>query len=187
MTHAKSLRVIGQKLELTGIFLFQLEHDGQNYTVEKDLPSGMADWVMCYAQPLVFSNADLTRLNRLQAKERRGLSTTSHSELGTNLPHVLRALGDHLDRCSARSFRIVWTPEWIIVNYKRADGVTNRLRYTPATLSQTVADCTRLALRWKSNDITSDVQRTPPFSRSNSTYLGNLATSLTLSLLLRMF
>ena len=111
MTHAKSLRVIGQKLELTGIFRFQLEHDGQNYTVEKDFPSGMAEWVMCYAQPLVFSNADLTRLNRLQAKERRGLSTTSQSELGTNLSHVLRALGDHLDRCSARSFRIVWTPE----------------------------------------------------------------------------
>src|SRR5262249_29453140 len=157
----------GQKLELTEIFLFQVEHDGQNYMVEKDLPSGTAEWVLRYAQPLVFSNADLTRLNSLEAKGRRGLPTTSQSELSTNLPHVLRALGDHLDRCSARSFRIVWTPEWIIVNYKSADGVTNRLRYTPATLSQTVADCTRLALRWKSNDMSSDLQRTPPFSLSN--------------------
>jgi hypothetical protein len=187
MTHAKSLRVIGQKLELTGIFVFQLEYDGQNYTVERDLPSGMAEWVVRYAQPLVFSHADLTRLDRLEATKRRGLSMTSQSELGTNLSLVLRALGDHLDRCSARSFRILWTPEWIIVNYKRADGVTNRLRYTPATLNQTVADCTRLALRWESNDMTRDVQQIPPFSLANSTYLGSLATSLTLSLLLRMF
>lgn len=186
MTHAKSLRVIGQKLALTGIFLFQLEHDGQSYIVDKDLPSGMADWMLRYAQPLVFRNTDLTRLDSLEAKRRRGL-TTSESELTTNLSHVLRALGDHLDRCSASTFRILWTPEWIVVNYTRADGLTNRLRYTPATLSQTVADCTRLALRWKLNDRTSDVQGRPPFSLSTSTYLGNFAMSLTMSLLLRMF
>jgi hypothetical protein len=155
MTHAKSLRVIGQKLELARVSLFQIEHDGQSYAVQSDSMSRTAEWMLRYAtserevstdprpgtntpvefKPVIFSNTDLTRLDSREAKRRRGLST-SEAESPIKLSHLLRALGDHLDRASARTFCIFWMPDSVVVDYKRSGGLTDRLRFTPATLGQ---------------------------------------------------
>ena len=48
-THARSLRVIGQKLEVAKISQFQLEHDGEDYTITSDLMSRTAEWILRYA------------------------------------------------------------------------------------------------------------------------------------------
>jgi hypothetical protein len=49
MSHAKSLRVIGQKLDLAKISLFDLEHDGENYIVTSDSMARTAEWILRYA------------------------------------------------------------------------------------------------------------------------------------------
>src|SRR5215831_2066474 len=89
LTHARSLRVIGQKLEATKISQFQLEHDGETYTVTSDLMSRTAEWILRYAtttqdtvapdrrpashavvnlNPITFSQADLIRHDVWEAK-----------------------------------------------------------------------------------------------------------------------
>src|SRR5215469_532027 len=112
LTHARSLRVIGQKLEVTKISQFQLEHDGENYTVTSDLMSRTAEWILRYATTqdifapgrgptahtvlnlnrITFSQADLIRLDRLEAKRRRELLEVQPP---TRLSHLLRILGAH--------------------------------------------------------------------------------------------
>jgi hypothetical protein len=89
MTHARSLRVIGQKLEVTKLSHFQLEHAGENYTLASDLMSRTAEWMLRYATtqetvpsrraktntvlqlpPITFNEADLIRLDGWEAKRR---------------------------------------------------------------------------------------------------------------------
>jgi hypothetical protein len=154
MTHAKSLRVIGQTLEVARVFVFNLESDGRNYVIQSDSMSRTAEWILRYAasesdystvrqskasapvglKPVVFSNEDLARRNAREAKRRREL--TPRAEPSTKLSHLLRTLGDHLDRSSARTFHIFWTPESVVVDYRRSDGLTDRHRFTLARLSQ---------------------------------------------------
>jgi hypothetical protein len=49
MSHAKSLRVIGQALEVAKVFVFNLENDGRNYMVQSDSMSRTAEWMLRYA------------------------------------------------------------------------------------------------------------------------------------------
>jgi len=167
MTYAKSLRVIGQALELAKVFSFNLESDGRNYMVQSDSMSRTAEWILRYAtsesdfsvlagvrseantpvkpkpmeakpaglNPVSFSNADIARLEAREAKRRRDFSN-SQAEPSTKLSQLLRTLGDHLDRNSARTFHIFWMPDSVVVDYRRADGLTDRQRFTPEKLLQ---------------------------------------------------
>ena len=101
LTHARSLRVIGQKLEVTKISQFQLEHDGETYTVTSDLMSRTAEWILRYAttqdtvapdrrpvapavvnlNPITFSQADLIRHDIWEAKRRRELLRAEEKRL----------------------------------------------------------------------------------------------------------
>src|SRR5689334_15630221 len=120
MSHAKSLRVIGQKLDLAKIALFDLEHDGENYIVTGDSMARTAEWILRYAtsedsapfqrgatktllevRPIVFTKSDLTRLNQCELRRRRDFS---QSEPEIKLSHLLRTLGDHLDTDRAQHF-----------------------------------------------------------------------------------
>jgi hypothetical protein len=151
MLHAKSLRVIGQKLDLARISLFEVEHDGENYTITSDLMGRTAEWILRYAtsedfapfrrgttksplatKPVVFTEADLARLDKAEARRRRDFS---ESQPQIKLPHLLRTLGDHLDKNRARTFSISWTPNSVIVDYKQSGGLTDRLRFTPTKLA----------------------------------------------------
>jgi hypothetical protein len=149
MTFAKSLRVIGQSLEIAKVSVFQLENDGQKYVVQSDSMSRTAEWILRYAvresefstptrrppasatplaqKPVGFSNADIARLDTREAKRRREFSQTEPS---AKLSHLLRVLGDHLDKSSARTFHIFWMSEAAIVDFRRADGLTDRQRFT---------------------------------------------------------
>ena len=162
MNHAKSLRVIGQALEVAKVSMFNLESDGRSYMVQSDSMSRTGEWMLRYAvtesdfstlsgrrstadtalkpnyvelKPVVFNNADIARLDARETKRRRDISS-SQAELSTNLSQLLRTLGDHLDRSSARTFHIFWMPDSIVVDYRRADGLTDRQRFTPEKLLQ---------------------------------------------------
>ena len=162
MKHAKSLRVIGQALEVAKVFVFNLESDGRNYMVQSDSMSRTGEWMLRYAatesefsalsgrrsavdtavksnsvelKPVAFNNADIARLDAREAKRRRDFSN-SQAELSTNLSQLLRTLGDHLDKSSARTFHIFWMPDSIVVDCRRADGLTDRQRFTPEKLLQ---------------------------------------------------
>ena len=154
-THARSLRVIGQKLEVAKISQFQLEHDGEDYTITSDLMSRTAEWILRYATtqdtvatdrrltantalqlpPITFNQADLIRLDGWEAKRRREFLEIQPP---TRLSHFLRALGASLDKNAARYFTIFWTREYVVVDYKRSGGYTDRLRLSPATIGETI-------------------------------------------------
>ena len=154
-THARSLRVIGQKLEVAKISQFQLEHDGEDYTITSDLMSRTAEWILRYATtqdtvatdrrltantalqlpPITFNQADLIRLDGWEAKRRREFLEIQPP---TRLSHFLRFLGAHLDKNAARNFTIFWTRDSVVVDYKRSGGYTDRLRLSPATIGETI-------------------------------------------------
>jgi len=155
MIHARSLRVLGQKLEVTKLSHFQLEHDGENYTLTSDLMSRTAEWILRYATtqetfpvgrrpkthtvlqlpPIIFNEADLIRLDSWEAKRRRDHLPVQPP---TKLSHLLRCMGAHLDKNAARTFTIFWTASSVILDYKRAGGYTDRLRLSPETLGDSI-------------------------------------------------
>ena len=153
MSFAKSLRVIGQSLEIAKVTVFQLESDGRNHVVQSDSMSRTAEWILRYAvregdsstlarrqptvepKPVEFSNADIARLDAREAKRRREISA-SQTEPSMKLSHLLRILGEHLDKSSARKLHIFWLPDAVVIDYRRADGLTDRQRFTPEKLRQ---------------------------------------------------
>lgn len=154
MSHAKCLRVIGQRLDLAKISLFELEHDGENYLVTSDAMARTAEWILRYAtsedfapyqkgvsktrfqvKPVVFTKSDLTRLDNREVRRRRDIS---QSEPQVKLSHLLRTLGDHLDSNRARTFSVSWTPNSVIVDHKKPGGLTDRLRFAPTKLADYV-------------------------------------------------
>ena len=157
MTHSRSLRVIGQRLELSKISQFQIEHDGEDYTVTSDLMSRTAEWILRYAttqdiaptarrpavhtvlnfNSITFRQADLIRLDGLEARRRRQLLEVQPP---TKLSHLLRILGAQLDKNAARTFTIFWTPNSVVVDYKRGSGFTDRLRLSPPAIGEVIGD-----------------------------------------------
>ena len=155
MTHSQVLRVIGQRLELSKISQFQIEHDGEDYTVTSDLMSRTAEWILRYAttqetvpidrrtrahivinlNTITFRQSDLIRLDLAEAKRRRELL---EAQPPTKLSHLLRIVGAQLDKNSARTFSIFWTPNSAIVDYRRDSGFTDRLRLSPPTIGKTI-------------------------------------------------
>lgn len=155
MIHARSLRVLGQKLEVTKLSHFQLEHDGENYTLTSDLMSRTAEWILRYAttqdtaptdrrsavhtvlnlNPITFRQADLIRLDRWEARRRRQFLEIQPP---TKLSHLLRILGAQLDKNAARTFTIFWTPNSVVIDYKRGSGFTDRLRLSPPTIGEVI-------------------------------------------------
>ena len=154
MSHAKNLRVIGQRLDLVKISLFEVEHDGENYLVSSDAMARTAEWILRYAttedfapsqraagktpfqvKPVVFTKSDLSLLDSSEAKRRRDVT---QSEPQVKLSHLLRTLGNHLDTNRARMFSISWTPNSVIVDFKKIGGLTDRLRFAPTKLGDYV-------------------------------------------------
>jgi hypothetical protein len=157
MSFSKSLRVVGQSLQVAKVFVFDLQSDGRNYLVQSDSMSRTAEWILRYGinesdfstlachpsaagnpvefKPVQFSDADIARLNAREAKRRRELSS-SRARSSTKLSQLLRTLGDYLDRNSARTFRIFWKPDSVVVDYTSVDGLPGRRRFTREKLLQ---------------------------------------------------
>jgi hypothetical protein len=123
MSHAKSLRVIGQSLEAAKVATFELEKQGQRYLV------WITNRVFC------FSPADISRLDA-QAQKRRRNQSSSTTRDSKMLSHQLRTLGDHLDRIDVSAFHIVWTADSVILDYQPLDGQRHCRTFAPEELRQ---------------------------------------------------
>jgi len=152
MTYAKSLRVIGQSLEVARVTTFELEKDGQDYLVRSDSLTQTGDWILRNAigqsdfteqssrrstvyRPLRFTPLDISRLDSHRQKQRRTHSS-SQTQGSSKLSQLLRSLGDHLDRTEVSSFHILWTPDSVSVDYQESDGQSDSRTFTAEKLQQ---------------------------------------------------
>ncbi len=149
MSHAKSLRVIGQSLEAARVDTFELEKHDRHYLVwivsstkadelislrDKDIAPQNS--LQPTADPLFcFSPADISRLDA-QAQKRRRNQSSSPTRLSKMLSHQLRTLGDHLDRIEVSAFQIVWTPGSVLLDYQPLDGRRKSRVFTAEELQQ---------------------------------------------------
>ena len=149
MSHAKSLRVIGQALEAARMATFELEKYGPQYMLWSDSVSEAGEKILRNAlrhnnvvsqgarsisnRVFCFSPADISRLDAQAQKQRRNqsLSGTPTSKL---LSHGLRTLGDHFDRMQVNAFRIEWNVDSVILDYQRITGQRNCKTFTAEEL-----------------------------------------------------
>jgi len=120
MSHAKSLRVIGQTLEAARVTTFKLEKHAQPYRL----------WIA--DRLFSFGPADISRLDAKAQKRRKNQSSSTRRP--TSLSQQLRALGGYLDRIEVSSFRIVWIPGSALLDYERINGERNSRAFTAEEL-----------------------------------------------------
>jgi len=149
MSHLRSLRVIGQSLEVARIQTFELETDGQNYIVKSDSLDSTGEWILRHAlspndnsifrqttvsRSVRFSAADISRLDDQAQKQRR--NNSSSSEVYARLSQLLRTLGDHLDRTKVGGFHISWASDSVVVDFQWPDGETDSRTFSAERLVQ---------------------------------------------------
>jgi hypothetical protein len=146
MSHARSLRVIGQSLEAARILTFELEKYGPQYMVWTDSVTEAGEAMLRNAlrhnkaasqdarhpqanRVFCFSPADISRLDAQAQKQRRNQSrsATPRAKL---LSHGLRTLGDHFDRMQVNAFRVEWTLGSVNIHYQRANEPLNCKTFT---------------------------------------------------------
>ena len=152
MNYAKSLRVIGQSLEVARVTTFELEKDGQDYLVRSDSLSETSEWILRNAvgesnfteqssrrstinRPLRFTPYNISRLDSHEQKQRQRHSS-SQTQGSKKLSQLLRSLGDHLDRTTVGAFRILWNADAVSVDYQEPDGRSDCRTFTPDKLQQ---------------------------------------------------
>ncbi len=152
MPYAKSLRVIGQSLEVAKLPAFELEMDGSNYVVTSDSLTQTGQWILRHAvspndisaestrqspvsRPVRFGPADLSRLDDQAQKQRRNDSAPPRQAY-SRLSQLLRALGDHLDQTQASAFHISWTSNSVSVDFQSPDGQSDSRTFTTDKLQQ---------------------------------------------------
>jgi hypothetical protein len=150
MSHAKSLRVIGQLLEAANVATFEVEKHGQRYLVSSPSLTKDGELILRNAlqdndlvsqnnrqaipKLLCFNPADIARLDARAQRRRRNQALATRQS--TMLSHQLRSLGDHLDRLELRAFHIMWSADSVILGYQPVDGVWNYRRFTAEELRQ---------------------------------------------------
>lgn len=151
MAHSKSLRVIGQSLELAKIPTFEIEADGPNYVVKCDSLTQTGEWVLRHAlsrndfseqttrkstvtRSVQFSPADISRLDNQAQQQRR--RNSSQSRAYGSVSQLLRTLGDDLDRMKASAFQICWVSDSVSVYFQFLDGECDSRTFTREKLQQ---------------------------------------------------
>ena len=157
MLHSKSLRAIGQSLDMLRIQAFRLEKEGDSYIVRSDSLTATRQWILRNdlagnvldspgpdqksTQPtggdgwLSYGPLDIARLDA-QGRERREKHSPEQMRDVDKLAQLLRTLGEHLDRKGATAFKISWGPASVSVDYQTADGLCERKDFTVAKLHQ---------------------------------------------------
>jgi hypothetical protein len=151
MNHAKSLRVIGQSLEVAKVQIFELETDGPNYVLTSDSLTGASEWILRHGlsaneleqsvrqstvrRSVRFTAADILRLEQ-QAQKQRRMSSPPDAQAYKRLSQLLRTLGDHLDRTRISSFHIFWSPSSAIVQFQSLEDQNDSRTFTAEKLEQ---------------------------------------------------
>ena len=151
MVHSRSLRVIGQSLEVAKLPTFELDSDGPNYVVTSDSLTQTGEWVLRHAlsrndfseqtprqstvtRSVRFSATDISRLDEQAQMQRR-----NHASLldpYARLSQLLRTLGDHLDGMSVSAFQISWVSDSVSVGFQLPDGQIDSRTFTAEKLQQ---------------------------------------------------
>lgn len=152
MPHARSLRIIGQSLEVAKVRVFALEKDGPNYILRSGSLTETAEWILRHAlsptdtsgerarssaanRPVRFTPADISRLDEQAQRQRR--NDLNPIPQGFNrLSQLLRALGDHLDQTKVRTFQISWTLDSVSVVFESVDSQSDSRTFTTEKLQQ---------------------------------------------------
>src|SRR4029078_3805617 len=146
MSHAKSLRVVGQCLEYAHIATFELEKYGPQYMLWSDAVNDAGETALrnflndrlefsnetrhhSPKRVFVFSPADIARLDA-QAQRQRKNRQNQAMPPNKIVSHGLRILGEHLDRLQANAFRIEWLSGSVIMDHQRLDGARSFKRFT---------------------------------------------------------
>jgi hypothetical protein len=152
MSHAKSLRVIGQSLEVAKLQVFESKTDGPNYIVQSDSLSPATEWILRHSlsptdviwqstrrstsnRSVRFTPADISRLDD-QAKKQRRTNSSPDRQTHRRLSQLLRVLGDHLDRMEVYSFQIFWTETSSSVQFHSPHGLGDSRSFTAEKLAQ---------------------------------------------------
>lgn len=152
MTHAKSLRVIGQSLEVVRLRMFELKTDGPNYVLSSDSLSKTSEWILRHAlspndsseqtslqstgsRLVRFTPADILRLDD-EAQKQRGFKSSGDTLVYRKLSQLLRTLGDHLDRTEASAFHIYWKSDSVSFDFQSLDGQRDFRTFTAEKLEQ---------------------------------------------------
>lgn len=155
--HAKSLRAIGQSLEMLRLRAFELEKQGDFYIVRSESLTENHEWILRnnlakqisesqVPDPesidltagdgwLCYGPLDIARLNARELKKRDngGFEQTCETD---KLAQLLGTLGEHLDNKNATAFEISWTADSVSVEYQTPNGVRERKDFTPGKLQQ---------------------------------------------------
>ena len=154
MNHAKSLRVIGQSLDIASVPSFELEKErhAQDYLLRSDSLTKTREWILRDSlhkndfieesgRPVAddallrFTPIDISRLES-QGKRKRRAHSSAQMQGSKNLSQLLRSLGDHLDRIQASAFHVTWTPDSVSVDYQEAAGLSDSRQFSPEQLRQ---------------------------------------------------
>ena len=106
-------------------------------TTQETVPAGARSKTNTVLQlpPITFNQADLIRLDGWEAKRRREFLEIQPPR---TFSHFLRIIGAHLDKNAARTFAIFWTPNSVVLDYKKAGGYTDRLRLSPENIGESI-------------------------------------------------
>jgi hypothetical protein len=138
MSYAKSLRIIGQSLEVAKVRVFALEMDGPNYILRSGSLTETAEWILRHAlrpndtseqterpsaanRTVRFTPVDILRLDEQAQRQRRNDLYPNPQSFG-RLSQLLRALGDHLDQTKVSTFQISWTHDSVSVVFESVDS-----------------------------------------------------------------
>jgi hypothetical protein len=134
MFYAKSLRAIGQSLEMLRIDTFEIEKEGYSYVVRSKSLSPTSQWIFrnsiverMWDSPGAGQNSigtdwlryDCTDISWLDTQGRKSRRSASFGQMreASGLSQLLRNVGEHLDRIEASDFKISWTPDSVSVEY----------------------------------------------------------------------
>jgi hypothetical protein len=155
MLQSKSLRAIGQSLEILRVEAFELEKEDYSYVVRSKSLSPTSQWIFrnsvverVWDSPGTAQNStqvgndwlryDSTDISWLDAQGRKSRRSVSFAQVRgvSRLSQLLRTLGEHLDRIEASGFKISWAPNSVAVEYQTPDGNHDRESFTAEKLHE---------------------------------------------------
>lgn len=143
MLYSKTLRAIGQSLEVLGLNVFVVEKRGENYVVRSDFlpPSSKLSSKRSLVEKVWNSSGPERKRGPLewdegsllykppyiswldaQGRRKRRRRFSAQARGSKKMSQLLRAVGRHLDRLDTNTFNISWAPHTVFVDYELTGG-----------------------------------------------------------------
>jgi hypothetical protein len=157
MLHAKSLRVIGQSLELLRLREFRLRKNGDFFLVQSESLTTTHQWILKDDLAKQFSDSpepdqkntlpavsdgwlcygphDIARLDAREKQKRNPHAFVQQPDVD-RLAELLRTVGEHLDHKGAINFNILWARAAVSVAYQTPNEAHEHKDFTVEKLQQ---------------------------------------------------